>query len=115
MADTTVIPSASLDPATARLLAEVAGDPVHRDARARIVAAIAAVAREHDGVVDPNRVRSRLTGAAGALTVSPRVVGAVYSALRAAGRLEHFGWTTSTDAAGGNAGKPVRTYLLVTP
>ena len=69
--------------------------------------AVLEVGREHDGLVDPNRVRERLSG-----RVYPPTVGAVYAALRRAGVLEPAGWTTSTDTAGRNTGKPCRMYRL---
>ena len=106
------VPSSPVDEATAQLLAVVASSPGHVDARTAIVQAIAADAAAHDGWVDPNRVRERLSGEHG-LTVPSRLVGAVYSGLARAGRLVHDGWTTSTDRAGGNVGKPVRLYRLV--
>jgi hypothetical protein len=92
------------------------GDPLHDTDRARIVDAIVTDAHEHDGVVDPNRVRARLTrvNADGStdLVVYPRVIGAVYQGLTKAGALEFAGWIDSTDTRGGNAGRPARSYRL---
>jgi hypothetical protein len=96
----------------ASLLDLIATDPVHRDDRAAVEAAIREDAASHSGQVDPNRVRESLTNEYG-LTVYPRVIGATYSALRQAGVLIADGWTTSTDVRGGNAGKPARLYRLL--
>jgi len=94
------------------LLDLIATDPVHRDDRARVEAAIRGDAASHSGQIDPNRVRDALTNEYG-LDVYPRVVGAVYSSLRRAGVIVPDGWTTSTDRRGGNHGKPARTYRWV--
>ena len=98
-------------PRTADLLDLIAGDPLHADDRARIVAAILADADTHHGTVDPNRVREALAGEHG-LTLYPRVLSAVYSSLCHKGVLVRDGMTTNTDTAGGNAGKYLRTYRL---
>jgi len=95
------------DDETAAILRLVSGDPIHERDRAAVVAAIVAAAQEDDGYVDPNLVRSRLSG-----RVYPRVTGATYYALRRAGVLEPAGWTVSTDTAGRNTGKPCRMYRL---
>lgn len=100
----------SVDDDTASILELVAGDRIHERDRERVVEAILTAAREHDGNVDPNVVRSQITG-----NPYPRVIGAVYAALRRAKVLEPIGWTTSTDTAGHNAGKPVRVYRLTHP
>lgn len=111
MADTTTVPAPGhLDEQTAQLLERLAGEPHHREARAEIVGAIIADGRAHAGVVDPNRVRNALANSE--TPYPPQLVGAVYGALRSAGVLEWAGWTTSTDTAGGNSGKPARTYTL---
>jgi hypothetical protein len=94
------------------LLDLIATDPVHRDDRERVAAAIRGDAAAHAGHICPNRVRESLTNDHG-LVVYPRVIGAVYSALRRGGVIVADGWTTSTDHKGGNAGKPARTYRLV--
>lgn len=68
----------------------------------------------HDGEVNPNRVRNRLSNRHG-LTIEPRRYSAFWS--RAAsknGFLVADGWTTNTDTKGGNAGKPQRMYRLRT-
>lgn len=103
------LPSGPMDPETAARVAEVAEAAHNRPAKDVVVAAIRAVAVEHDGAVDPNVVRARLAS----LNVHPRVVGSVYSHLVAAGALVQTGWTTSTDTRGGNAGKPCRVYRYV--
>lgn len=94
------------------MLAMIATDPIHGHDRATVEAAIRADAARH-GDIDPNRVRESLTNEHG-LTVYPRVIGATYSALRQSGVIAPLGWTISTDTHGGNAGKPARTYRLVT-
>jgi hypothetical protein len=103
-------------PLVASICALMNGDPVHTADRQRIVTEIVADAQEHDGLVDPNRVRARLTrvNADGStdLVVYPRVIGSTYQTLAAAGVLRFAGWTDSTDVRGGNRGKPARTYQL---
>ena len=80
--------------------------------RDRVIAAMS-VAFEADGCINPNRVRSLLTNpTTGELDVNPRVLSATYSSRRQRGVIRHVGWTTSTDAHGGNAGKPARTYAF---
>jgi len=101
--------AARVDGDTLAILRLVDGDPIHERDRAEIVAEIVAAGREHRlRHVDPNAVRARLAG-----SVYPRCIGAVYAALRYAGVLEPVSWTTSTDKAGRNAGKPARVYRLV--
>lgn len=100
-------PSSPVDPDTAELLELIHGDPLHDRDRAEIVEAILAEAAEHDGVVDPNGVRSRLGD-----HVFPRLVGAVYNSLARRGVLTVDGWTVSTDRRGRNAGRPCRRYRL---
>lgn len=96
------------DSDTVAILRLIDGDPIHERDRGDIVAAIISAGREHRlHHVDPNAVRARL-----AASVYPRCVGAVYAALRRAGVLEPVSWTTSTDKAGRNAGKPARLYRL---
>ena len=95
------------DDETTAILRLVSGDPIHERDRAAIVAAIVAAAQEDDGHVNPNAVRARIVG-----NPYPRVIGATYYALRRAGVLVPHGWTTSTDTAGRNSGKPCRTYRL---
>lgn len=105
-------PSAPVDDRTAALLRHVSGQEQHRLARERIVAAIATVADENGGRVDPNAVRALLSDERG-LTVPPRVVGSVYYALSEAGALHAEEWTVSNDRRGRNIGKPARVYRLV--
>lgn len=67
-----------------------------------------------DGVVDPNKVRNRLSNRFG-LTIEPRRYSAFWS--RAAGKsgfLVADGWTVNDDVKGGNRGKPQRMYRLRT-
>ncbi len=94
------------------LLDAVAGNPLADGYRRRIRNAIKADAAIHGGEVDSNRVRAALTGAHG-LEVDPRMLSATYGALRATGVLEFAGWTTNTDTAGRNSGKPARLWRLV--
>jgi hypothetical protein len=96
----------------ASLLDLIASDPIHRDDRAKVEAAIREDAALHFGEINPNRVRAALTNQYG-LMVYPRVLSATYSALASAGVIEHDGWTTNTDRRGGNAGKPARLWKLV--
>ena len=109
------VPRATVDERTASLLALIAGDPLHQRDREVIVAAIVAEAEEHEGRVNPNRVRERLRlPGSREFAVYPRVIGAVYLSLKAHGYLEQDRdrWVTSTDAPGGNAGKPTPVYRL---
>lgn len=94
------------------LLALIADDHLHAEDRDRIEAAIRAVAAA-DGEVTANTVRARLTGPHG-LTVYPRVIGAVFSALVRSRVLRQVGWTVSDDLASRNRGKPQRRYALTT-
>src|SRR5262245_3084484 len=103
-------PSAPVSPATADLLSLVDADHLHAADRDRIDAAIEAVARADDGLVDPGRVRRLRCNDRGYLEVSPRVLSARYFALRRAGVLEPAGWVVSDDKVGRNAGKPARTW-----
>jgi hypothetical protein len=82
--------------------------------RQRIKAAFIAAAETSDdhATIDPNAVRALLSNEHG-LTVPPRMLSAAYSVLRAEGVIEHVGWTTNTDHAGGNAGKPARLYRWI--
>lgn len=103
-------------PAVAAICELLNGDPLHARDRERTITAIVADASEHDGLVDPNRVRARLThtNADGStdLVVYPRVLSAVYQGLAAKGVIEFAGWIDSTDARGRNNGKPARSYRL---
>lgn len=88
--------------------------PLAERYRNRIRQAIAGDAREHDGEVNPNRVRARLLHpASGRLDVDARILSAQYGALAAQGVLVQSGWTTNSDTAGRNGGKPLRLWRLV--
>lgn len=99
------------DEQTTRLLAVIAGDPVHAEDRRRVVAAIVADADTNGGQVDPNRVRAALTNDHG-LDVTPQGLSATYSALRVAGAIEATGWGWNADTRSRNSGKPMRLYRL---
>ncbi|ABS03258.1 hypothetical protein [Kineococcus radiotolerans] len=103
-------------PLVAAICALMNGDPIHDRDRERIVDAIVDDALTHDGLVNPNRVRTSLTrtNADGStdLVVYPRLIGTVYQTLAAKGALEFVDWTDSTDLRGGNKGKPARIYRL---
>lgn len=86
----------------------VANDPAHAADRETVERLIVADGRTHGGEVDPNRVRALVPS-----YVLPQVIGAVYNALLAQGRLVEAGWTTNTDRKGRNVGKPLKTYRLV--
>lgn len=106
------LPGASVPDDVADLLDLIAGDPLHARDRAKVIRAIVAEAAGHGGLVDPNRLRSRLADEHGVPTVYPRVVGAVVSALAQRRKLEPAGWVTSTDRHGKNAGRPARVWRL---
>lgn len=99
------------DPVLRTKLDVIAADVVHEQDRMIVLDAIMEDANGHDWQIDPNRVRTALTNQHG-LIVTPQVVGAVYSTLRSRKVIEATGWVLSTDRAGGNANKPVRTYTL---
>ena len=108
----TTYPSSPVDSRTAATLALIVGDPLHAADRELIVRAVHAEADEHAGVVDPNRLRARLTGEHG-LVVTPCMVGPTIQALCKAGVIEAHGWTVNTDSHGRNVGKPARVWRLV--
>lgn len=109
------LPSGPVDEAHVAICELVVGDPSHAADRERIVEAMLTDAREHDGIIDPDRVRARLSSDAG-LQVYPRVLSAMYGHLTRAGVLQFEGeWTRSQDSRGGNAGKPARIYRLRVP
>lgn len=87
---------------------------VTEEQRRAIHAAIMCDAADHDGQVDPNRVRARLT-VDGALTVPARALSAAYSALAARGVLRSLGFVGVNDDRNGNAGKPQRNWQWVGP
>ena len=97
------------------LLDAIANDPttIGQMNKERIEWAIRQVAADHDDYVDPNLVRKLLSNEHG-LTVNPRQLSATYSSLRRRGMIQHVGNTLNTDTAGGNAGKPLRTYRWIT-
>lgn len=82
---------------------------------ARIEAAIRRDAREHQGVIDPNRVRAALSDTDG-LTVPPRALSGRYSALAQLEHIESLGYIgTNDDVRSGNAGKPQRHWRWIGP
>lgn len=87
---------------------------VTEEQRRTIHAAIMCDAADHDGQVDPNRVRARLT-IDGTLTVPARALSAAYSALAARGVLRSLGFVGVNDDRNGNAGKPQRHWQWVGP
>jgi hypothetical protein len=96
------------------LLKAIADDPtpLGQSTHERIIDAMKAASNNHEGLLDPNRVRELLSNDHG-LTVNPRQLSATYSSLRGKGVIVPTGWTTNTDVSGGNAGKPLRTYTWV--
>jgi len=92
------------------------GDPMHARDRERIVTALVEDARSHDGHVDPNRVRTRLTqvNADGStdLVVHPPLIGAIYQSLKKKRVLQFTQYVTSTDTHGRNVGRPAPAYRL---
>lgn len=106
------LPHDGVSDETSAILRLINGDPIHATDRARIVSAIVYCAAHSGGFVDTNMVRARLTGEHG-LTVYPRVIGAVYYSLKAAGVLVEAGWVVNRDTAGRNAGKPQMKYRYV--
>ena len=106
-----MIPHAPVDPRTAALLDLIAGDPRHEGDRAEIVRAILETADQHDGVIDPNVLRSKLRNDWGS-TVYHKVIGAVVQALAKRGALRFDGWVVTEGSRTGNNGKPQRRYTL---
>jgi len=96
------------------LLRFIADDPtvIGELARDRIIDAMLEASDNHEGALDPNRVRTLLSNDHG-LTVNPRQLSATYSSLRQKGTIVPTGWTVNQDVHGGNAGKPLRTYTWV--
>ena len=100
---------------TTTQLALVTATPqdIHADARRHVWLAIETAAALHDGWVSPNAVRAIL--AAVPEWVVPRgVCGAVYRDLRRQGVLVPVGTERSDDVKGGNAGRLIETFRLVT-
>ena len=108
----TTYPSSPVDSRTAATLALIAGDPLHATDRELIVRAVHAEAAENAGVIDPNRLRARLTGEHG-LVVYPARIGATIQSLKKAGVIEFEAWVINADKSG-NAGKPQTSYRLTT-
>lgn len=108
----TTYPSSPVDSRTAATLALIAGDPLHAHDRELIVRAVHAEAVAHAGVIDPNRLRARLTGEHG-LVVYHACIGAVIQALKKAGVIEFEAWVINADKRG-NAGKPQKSWRLTT-
>jgi hypothetical protein len=96
------------------LLRSIADDPtvIGELARDRIIDAMLKASDNHEGALDPNRVRQLLSNDHG-LTVNPRQLSATYSSLRQKGTIVHTGWNTNADKRGGNAGKLQKTYTWV--
>lgn len=107
----TTYPSAPMPEATLATVDTVAGDVTNdRDwARFRSACEQAAWLSADLFTVDPNVVRSILAG-----RVAPRRVSAFWmKATSSSGFLDNSGqWTTNTDLAGGNSGKPLRLRKL---
>lgn len=96
------VPAGGIDDYTAAVLACVSGDPLHAGDRRRIVQAIVTCARDSNGYVDINQVRTVLDG-----QVFGNVVGAVFSQLAHQRILEDVPgrYVRSTDTKGRNSGK----------
>lgn len=101
------IHSGRVDPDTEALCLLIAGDPLHAADRAALIAAIFAAAAADGGHVDPNAVRKLVPA-----SVYPRIFGPTYLSLTRKGILTFDSWTVNEDVAGGNSGKPARTYRL---
>lgn len=80
----------------------------HAAERDQVIACIEAVAKVNNGQIDPNAVRGLLPAG-----IKPQVVSATYNVLARQGRIERAGWTTNTDAAGRNQGKPLALWSMV--
>lgn len=93
------------------LLDAITTDPTHDEDAARVRAAIVAEAGAHDGLIDPNRVRERLTFH-GAITVNPQVLSSTYSTLARSRVIVAAGYTRNLDRRGKNYGKPARLWEL---
>ena len=104
--------SAPIEGETKRVVWSQANNWRAEDDWSLFTAACRREAYAHEGVVDPNGVRSRLTNRYG-LMIEPRRYSAFWN--RAAGKsgfLDADGWTTNTDTKGRNAGKPTRRYRI---
>lgn len=102
------IPSAPVDTDTTDTLALMRLDPRHNTDRQIIAAAVEMVAEANDGIVDPNELRSLVTG-----RVQPNVIGAVVQGLAKRGVLEPHGFTVTTGSTSGNNGRPCRVWRWV--
>lgn len=89
------------------------------------VSACRLIARENDGVVDPNKVRVELTDFYGDLLIDPQRYASFWGlATRKPPKrvrrgqpdrapfLDNIGWTINEDTKGKNAGKPLRLRRL---
>lgn len=85
---------------------------VHAEDHKRIDAAMRKVARENEGFLDPNKVRTELTNKWG-LTVAPRVLSARYACLHGRKIIARAGTVVNADVAGRNQGKPMWLYEVV--
>jgi hypothetical protein len=82
-------------------------DPSHQGDREAIEAAIRAVARFHNGTVDPNKVRKQLPS-----HVQPQMVGTVYRVMKNRGALVVIGEVENTDTKGRNTHHRLPLYRL---
>lgn len=106
---------AATDEQTASLLDLINADwrPFSEADRNTIAATIRDCA-DSTGFVSPNRVRHALASLPALQQPKPQRVGPVYRALVKSGVLVVAdGYELSDDVAGGNSGKPHRTYVLV--
>ncbi len=105
--------SGGLDPTTRHILDLLNGDPLHDADRERILAAVHAEGVASGGLVDPNRVRIRLSDDRGNLVVNPRVLSGFYH------RLAHIGYLTPAgrvrNTSRGNGNKETTTWRLARP
>jgi hypothetical protein len=97
-------------------LTAVAHHPVHDKDRNRIDNAIRADGRANDGAIDQARVRASLSttwpNGNTTIDVSPRLLSARYSVLRAQGHIARDGWHINTSKDGGNGGRMYPTWRL---
>lgn len=104
-------PSAPMDRASAAVVDDVA----HREGAEldwNTFTLACRMAATPEGQVDPNEVRALLSHDGG-LVMDPRRYASFWRrASLADGFLTVAGWTTNTDAAGRNRGKPLRLYAL---
>jgi hypothetical protein len=86
--------------------------PLRDSDRRLILGAILFDARQHDGHVDPNRVRESLRDFAGDLMCNPRALSGAYRSLRTLPGTRPGPTTVNNDKRGGNAGKPLATLWV---